>query len=75
MGSTSGDDGWGEFHKRFAVQGLPQIPDEALARRIDDACRDHACGIAAEPHRHRERLFAMRARAPEQEVEVECDTG
>ena len=33
MTSAAGDTGWSEFHKRFAVQGLPQIPDEALAAR------------------------------------------
>jgi hypothetical protein len=29
---AAGDGGWSDFHKRFAVQGLPQIPDEKIAR-------------------------------------------
>ena len=27
------DDGWGEFHKRARLLGLPQIPDAGIARR------------------------------------------
>ncbi len=33
MADPAGDGGWSEFHKRFAVQGLPQIPDKAVVRR------------------------------------------
>ena len=47
--------------------------DQALARRVDDARRDDAGRVAAEPHRHRQRLLAVRAGALEQEVEVERD--
>ena len=33
MASTAGNGGWSEFHKRFAVQRLPQIPDDGVVRR------------------------------------------
>lgn len=33
MTDPTGEGGWSEFHARFAVQGLPQIPDEAVVRR------------------------------------------
>ena len=47
--------------------------DQSLARRVDDACRHHPRRVAAEPHAHRERLFAVRAGAAEERVEVERD--
>lgn len=36
MTNAAGDGGWSEFHKRFAVQGLPQIPDGAVVERYRD---------------------------------------
>jgi len=33
VAGAAGDGGWSEFHKRSAVQGLPQIPDDAVVRR------------------------------------------
>ncbi len=41
MAGRAGDGGWSEFHKRFAVQGLPQIPDEAVAWRYTELIRGH----------------------------------
>jgi hypothetical protein len=34
------DGGWCEFHKRIAVQGLPQIPDAAIVARVADLIAD-----------------------------------
>jgi len=41
VNSAAGDGGWSEFHKRFAVQGLPQIPDEAVAGRYRELIAGH----------------------------------
>ena len=52
---------------------LVRIAIEPFARRVDDARGDDAGGVAAESHRHRQRLLAVRAGALEQEVEIERD--
>lgn len=33
MADTAAGRGWGEFHKRYDLQGLPQVPDDGVVRR------------------------------------------
>ena len=48
-----------------------QDGDEAFAGAVDDPRRDDRRGVAAVSHGHRQRLFPVRTRLPEEAVEVE----
>ena len=56
-----------------SIRLFDRIAQHSFARRLDDAAGDDAGGVAAEAHRHRQRLLAVSAGPAEEPIEIERD--